>query len=92
MNTHSNTMSGSRRLAGIAPAALSATRPLYWSVRRELWENRSIYVVPLAAAGVYLFGFLISLFWLPRSMRALSRSTRRSAHRSSPCHTATLQC
>jgi ABC-2 type transport system permease protein len=50
---------------------MSATRPMYWSVRRELWENRSIYVAPLIAAGVYVLGFSISLIWLPRSMRAL---------------------
>jgi ABC-2 type transport system permease protein len=31
---------------------MSATRPLYWSVRRELWENRSIYIAPLAVAAV----------------------------------------
>ena len=55
-----------------APAVMSETRPFYWSVRRELWENRSIYVAPLAAAGVYLFGFLISLIRLPQKMRALS--------------------
>ena len=30
---------------------------MYWSVRRELWENRSIYIAPLAVAGVILFGF-----------------------------------
>jgi ABC-2 type transport system permease protein len=33
---------------------------MYWSIRRELWENRSIYVAPLAVAGVALFGFLIA--------------------------------
>jgi len=55
----------------IAPAAISPTRPLYWSVRRELWENRSIYIAPLAVAAVYMLGFLISLFWLPRSLRGL---------------------
>jgi len=55
----------------IAPAVISPTRPLYWSVRRELWENRSIYIAPLAVAGVYMLGFLISLFWLPRSLRGL---------------------
>ena len=32
----------------IAPTVLSPTRPLYWSIRRELWENRSIYIAPLA--------------------------------------------
>jgi len=59
---------------GIAPAALSATRPMYWSIRRELWENRSIYIAPLAAAAVYMLGFSISLVWVPRSMRAMAAS------------------
>ncbi|HVG07067.1 MAG TPA: ABC transporter permease [Thermoanaerobaculia bacterium] len=35
-------------------------RPMYWSVRRELWENRSIYIAPLVVAGFSLFAFLIS--------------------------------
>jgi len=39
---------------------MSATRPLYWSIRRELWENRSIYIAPLVVAGLVLFGFLIA--------------------------------
>jgi len=33
---------------------------MYWSMRRELWESRSIYVAPLAVAGVALFGFSLS--------------------------------
>ncbi|HEX4961623.1 MAG TPA: ABC transporter permease [Thermoanaerobaculia bacterium] len=60
---------------GITPPAMPAipaTRPMYWSVRRELWENRSIYVAPLVAAAVALFGFLISTLTLPHRMRALS--------------------
>jgi ABC-2 type transport system permease protein len=36
-----------------APAAAPVPRPFYWSVRRELWENRSVYLGPL---GVALFG------------------------------------
>lgn len=60
MNTESTTMPSSQ------PAvSASLTRPLYWSVRRELWENRSIYIAPLVAAGVVLFGFLIHAFRLP---------------------------
>jgi ABC-2 type transport system permease protein len=54
------------------PEAVRPTRPLYWSVRRELWENRSVYVAPLASAGVILFGFLISTITLPRRMQALA--------------------
>ena len=68
MNTHSNAGSDSRPDSppdpqANAPAAkspMSNTRPLYWSMRRELWENRSLYLAPLAVAGVLLFGFVIS--------------------------------
>lgn len=56
----------------IAPTATSATRPLYWSVRRELWENRSIYVAPLAVAAVVMFGFLLSTITLPQRMKIAS--------------------
>src|SRR5207245_3571890 len=54
----------------LAPAATAATRPMYWSVRRELWENRSIHVAPLVAAAVMPFGFLIRAMTLPRRMPA----------------------
>jgi len=56
----------------VAPVEMSATRPMYWSVRRELWENRSIFIAPLAAAGIAMLGFLLGLFWLPHSMHAHS--------------------
>ena len=46
-------------------------RPFYWSVRRELWEVRSLYIAPLAAAVVYLLGFSISTIWLPGSIHGL---------------------
>ena len=72
MTTPSNLPPVSPLETPAAPAVLRATRPLYWSVRRELWENKSIYVAPLAAAAVLLFGFLISLITLPRRMQALS--------------------
>lgn len=54
---------------GAPPAALAATRPLYWSVRRELWENRSIYLAPLMVTAVVLFGSLISTISLLGKMR-----------------------
>src|SRR5271163_1775614 len=53
------------------PVMVSETRPLYWSIRRELWENRSIYIALLIAAGVYLIGYTISLFWVPRGMHGM---------------------
>src|SRR6266446_1716457 len=70
MNTPSNAMPESFDAHRVVPASLSVTRPMYWSVRRELWENRSIYIAPLLAAAVFLFGFLISLIGLPHRMRA----------------------
>jgi ABC-2 type transport system permease protein len=71
MNTPPNTMpESSLHSQGISPAAISATRPMYWSVRRELWESRSIYIAPVAVAAVFLFGFLISMIHLPHRMRA----------------------
>ncbi len=40
--------------------ASAGTRPFFWSVRRELWENRSIYLAPAIAAGVALAGIVIA--------------------------------
>lgn len=61
----SNTMSDAP--APVADATTArATRPFLWSVRRELWEHGSIYIAPLAIAGLMLFGFVISLFSLHR--------------------------
>jgi ABC-2 type transport system permease protein len=53
-----------------APMEISPARRLRWSVRRELWESRSIYLAPLAAAAVCLVGFLVVLIRLPERMRA----------------------
>jgi ABC-2 type transport system permease protein len=52
-------------------ADASPTRPFYWSVRRELWENRSIYIAPLIVMAFVLFASLISMISLPHKMRGL---------------------
>src|SRR5215472_10952936 len=72
MNTQSNTLSDSFEAQRAVPAALTATRPLYWSVRRELQENRWLYLGQLGIAAVYLLGYLFSLHRLPAMMRAIS--------------------
>jgi ABC-2 type transport system permease protein len=83
MTTQSNAMPGSSRephiqgsavseMRAIAPAAIPAARRMYWSLRRELWEYRSIYIAPVAAAGVFLVGFLISTIHLPATMRGIT--------------------
>jgi ABC-2 type transport system permease protein len=69
MNTQSNAVSEpSFQSQGIAPTAVSSTQTIYWSIRRELWENRSIYIAPLVAAIVFLFGFFISMVSLRHRM------------------------
>ena len=59
MNTQSNEMPKTPLGPATTPSA-TQTRPMYWSIRRELWENRSIYIAPLVIAGVVLIGFLIA--------------------------------
>ena len=61
---------------------MSEPRPLYWSIRRELWENRSIYIAPVIVAAVVLFGFAISTVGMPQRRRAtllLDEAHRRAA-------------
>lgn len=55
----------------IAPPPIVMTRPFFWSVRRELWENRSIYFAPLAVAALNVFGYMISTIGLPERRRAV---------------------
>ena len=72
MNTESDT----------PPTHQPATRPFIWSVRRELWENKSIYIAPLIVSGVILLGALISAGHLPerrRNAMALDELRRRAA-------------
>jgi hypothetical protein len=43
MNTQSNAAPESWfQLRGFASSLIAATRPLYWSIRRERWESRSL--------------------------------------------------
>jgi len=64
MNTQTDSLPESLETRAVTPAAISRTQPFYWSVRREIWENRSIYLAPLAVAGLFLLGFLINLITL----------------------------
>src|SRR2546430_1037734 len=47
------------------------TRPFYWSIWRELWENRSLYIVPLIVAVVAVLAFLVSTAGLPQRRAAV---------------------
>lgn len=72
MNPPANAMPESFESQRVATPELPATRAFYWSVRRELWENRWVYLGPLAAGGIFLFGFLIRLYGLPERMSRIS--------------------
>ena len=72
MSAQSNAMNGSSLGSqGITPAAFPATRLFFWSLRRELWENRLIYLVPLAAAAIFLIGYLLNLISLRYRMHGV---------------------
>jgi len=60
MNTQSNAKPESFQAQSVAAARLSETHPLYWSVRRELWENRYLYIAPIAVGALFLFGYVVS--------------------------------
>jgi ABC-2 type transport system permease protein len=70
MNTQTSVvLESSPQPQGAAPASISAARLLYWSVCRELWEYRSIYIAPLAVAIAYLVGVVINMIQTAGRMR-----------------------
>ena len=50
------------------PAALPWTRLFAWQVRRELWENRAVYLAPAAVAGIVLLGLMLGSGGLARTV------------------------
>src|SRR5882762_2072977 len=73
MNSSSNAVPESAVNSGVTDPGYnnSLTRPWYWSVWRELWENRSIYIAPLIVAAFEVFGFAISTIGLADRRRAV---------------------
>ena len=51
---------------------VSTTRPFYWSVRREVWENRSVYIAPIIVAAVVLLGSFLSTMAMSEKIRTAS--------------------
>ena len=56
------TAAGPRETAAAAPPR---TRPFYWSVRRELWENRSIHLAPLGVGAFAVAALVIHAIAMP---------------------------
>jgi len=52
----------------VAARRVPETSRLFWSIRRELWENRAIYIAPLAVAAFIILGFFYSTLRMPTGM------------------------
>src|SRR6267143_6350014 len=65
-----NTMSADR-IESLPMNANAQIRPFYWSVWRELWENRSIYIAPVIVAVVQAFALAISTIGLAERRRGV---------------------
>jgi ABC-2 type transport system permease protein len=72
MNTPSNVPPAPPLESRVAAPPIKAANDLmYWSIRRELWENRSLTIAPLAVAVFALFVLMMTAFGLPHRMRNL---------------------
>jgi ABC-2 type transport system permease protein len=58
------------RVSSVAPPS-SRTRPLYWSVRRELWENRSIHLAPLGVATFVVVAITVHGITMPSHLAGM---------------------
>jgi ABC-2 type transport system permease protein len=76
MSTQSNAIPQAALASGAGSCKeISIARRFYWSVKREVWESRSIYIAPLAVAGVILSGFFVSAIHLPAKVREATAMT-----------------
>ena len=69
MSTSTNVTSDSPEMT---PTNIAPMRLFLWSVRREVWENRYLYLAPLAVAALIVVGFALGLGHLPDTLRAAS--------------------
>jgi ABC-2 type transport system permease protein len=58
MNASTNIMP---EASAVTSAATNTARPFLWSVRRELWANRSLFVAPIAVASVLLAAIALGM-------------------------------
>ena len=69
MTTATNIDPAAPGMQTVRATTSSRTRPFYWSLRREIWEHRAVYIAPLVVAGLVLFGYFIRLSRLPQAVR-----------------------
>jgi len=72
MNSELHAFSNSTVAAPSAAAAdVPRSRLFWWTLRRELWESRSIYIAPIAVAVFALFASFVRLISLPHRLRTV---------------------
>ena len=55
-------------IAAVPARRVSEVTRLFWCIRRELWENRAIYIAPLAVAAFIILGFSYSAMRMPAGL------------------------
>jgi len=74
MGMQSNIIADHHLEPQVRARAIAPWQRFSWSVRRELWEHRAIYLAPLGAAVLLLIGFLISVGGETRAALTLAPS------------------
>jgi ABC-2 type transport system permease protein len=72
MNTQSSAMPEAIPAQDAGSADVSPVQRMYWSVRREFWENRWLYRAPFGVAAIFLIGFFLSTTHLPGAPRIVT--------------------
>jgi len=70
MTTPSTATTAAAPRAHAIPRHISAARCFYWSLLREFWEHRALYIVPSVVAALVLAGFLLGAVRLREMVRA----------------------
>ena len=88
MSANANALPDATATSTTAPLR---TRPFFWSVKRELWENRSLYIAPLAVATLLLLAVVVS-YVQGRGITISIPEATQVESRSVPCGLARCIC
>ncbi|MGA8937828.1 MAG: ABC transporter permease [Acidobacteriaceae bacterium] len=64
-NTLSSALPNDAAQTAAPSRSINELQRLFWSIRREFWENRSIYIAPLAVAALIVLAFLYAAIRTP---------------------------
>ncbi|MGA7157414.1 MAG: ABC transporter permease [Acidobacteriaceae bacterium] len=74
-NTLTNALPEAVSEAAAPARSINELQRLVWCVRREIWENRSIYIAPLAVAALIILGFFYSVVRIPADSALFTSTT-----------------